>query len=250
MTDRRAAPCGAGMDDEAKVVERFWIERAARLTPEEAVHPKSRFLGYEMWTRRMLQTWTMRRLAAMKPRSARTLDVGCGYGDWTELLARMSDEIHAFDIAPDFVEQTKRRVPAAQVTCSDLQSFKMPRDLDLVYVGAVLLYAKQPDVVDVLRRVRDSIRKDGLVVIRDWCTFNVGRRTTNSGGGHWSIHRSPDELCWLAEAARLRVVEVRSSPSIYGEVMGGRIAQWPLRGLWRLFSLPVRRASHTLILRP
>ena len=236
--------------DESSIARTYWIERAAKVAPEEAVHPKSRFMAYEMWTRRMVQMWTMRRLQALKPRSQRTLDVGCGYGDWTELLAQFSDEVHAFDIAPAFVEQTQRRVPGAHVTCSDLQSYEMPRDLDLVYVGAVLLYAKQPDVVDVLRRIRDSLRSDGVVVIRDWCTFNVGRRTTNSGGGHWSIHRSPDELCWLAEAARLRVVEVRSSPSIYGEVMGGRLAQWPLRALWRLVSLPARRASHTLILRP
>jgi SAM-dependent methyltransferase len=238
------------MDEQAKVVERFWIERASKLTPEQAVHPKSRFMAYEMWTRRMLQTWTMRRLKALKRRSRRTLDVGCGFGDWTELLAAVSDEIHAFDIAPSFVEQTRRRVPAANVTCSDLQSYEMPHNLDLVYIGAVLLYATQPDVVDVLRRVRESIRSDGVVVIRDWCTFNAGRRTTNSGGGHWSIHRTPDELCWLAEAARLRVVEVRSSPSIYGEVMGGAVGQWPLRALWRLLSLPSRRASHTIILRP
>jgi SAM-dependent methyltransferase len=236
--------------DESKVVEKFWIERAAKLTPEEAVHPKSRFLGYEMWTRKMVQTWTMQRLRKLKPRSARTLDMGCGYGDWTELLGEISDEVFAFDIAPGFVEQAQRRVPHAVVTCSDLQSYEVPKSLDLVYIGAVLLYATEADVVDVLRRVRGALRPDGLVVIRDWCTFNTGRRTTNSGGGHWSIHRSPDELCWLAEAARLRVVEVRSSPSIYGEVMGGRIGQWPMRALWRLVSLPVRRASHTLILRP
>jgi hypothetical protein len=74
----------------------------------------------------------------------------------------------------------------------------LPRDLDIVYIGAVLLYATEPEVVDVLRRVREAIRPDALVIIRDWCTFNVGRRRTNSGGGHWSIHRSPDELCYLA----------------------------------------------------
>jgi SAM-dependent methyltransferase len=238
------------VENPSKIVEKFWLERSAKLTPEEAVHPRSRFLGYQMWTRRMIQRWTMQRVRAVKPRSARTLDIGCGYGDWTELLAEISDEVYAFDIAPSFVDQTRRRVPNARVTCSDLQSYELPRDLDIVYIGAVLLYATEPEVVDVLRRVREALRPDALVIIGDWCTFNVGRRRTNSGGGHWSIHRSPDELCYLAEAARLQVVEVRSSPSIYGEVMGGRFGQWPLRALWRLVSLPARRASHTLILRP
>jgi SAM-dependent methyltransferase len=229
--------------------DQYWIERAAKLTPEAAVHPKSRFLGYEMWTRRMVQAWTMQRVRALKPRSARTLDVGCGYGDWTELLAQVSDELYAFDVAPAFVDETRRRVPSAHVSVSDLRSYEMPRGLDLVYIGAVLIYAAQPDVVDVLRRVRDAVEPGALVIIRDWCTFNLGRRATNVSANHWSIHRAPLELCWLAEAARFRVVELRSSVSIYGEVMGGRIAQWPLRALWRLLSLPARRASHTLILR-
>jgi SAM-dependent methyltransferase len=235
--------------DPAAIVERYWIERASKQPPEKAVHPKSRFIGYEMWTRRMVQAWTMRRVRAFKPRFRRCLDVGCGYGDWSALFAQVADEIHAFDIAPAFVEATRQRVPKAYVSCNDLQTFAMPRELDFVYIGAVLLYAQQPEVVDVLRRVRDAIVPGGLVIVRDWCTFNLGRRTENVSAEHWSIHRSPHELAWLAEAARFRVVELRSSVSIYGEVMGGRIAQWPMRALWRLVSLPARRASHTLVLR-
>ena len=235
--------------DPTRVVERYWIQRASEQPPEEAVHPKSRFLSYEMWTRRMLQTWTIRRLRAIQPRYRRCVDIGCGFGDWTELFAAMCDEVHAFDIAPAFVDATKQRVPKAHVTCSDLQSYAMPRDVDFIYFGAVLIYAPQSDVVDALRRARESLAPGGVVIVRDWCTLNLGRRTTNVSADHWSIHRSPWELAWLAEAARLRLVELRSSPSIYGEVMGGRLAQWPMRLLWRLASLPVRRASHTLILR-
>ncbi|HEY5921161.1 MAG TPA: class I SAM-dependent methyltransferase [Kofleriaceae bacterium] len=236
-------------DDPSRVVEAYWSKRASEEKPEAAVHPKSRFIAYEMWTRRMIQAWTMRRLHSLKARVRRSLDIGCGYGDWTELFAQISDEIHACDIAPAFVDATRRRVPQANVSLADLRSYAMPRALDFVYFGAVLLYAPQPDVVDVLRRVRDAAEPGALVIVRDWCTFNLGRRTTNTGGNHWSIHRSPMELCCLAEAARFRVIEVRSSPSIYGEVMGGRFAQWPMRALWRLVSLPVRRASHSLILR-
>lgn len=239
-----------GEDKEpARVAEEYWIQRAAECPPEEAVHPKSRFLSYEMWTRRMLQTWTVKRLRAFQPRYRRCVDMGCGFGDWTALFAQLCDEVHAFDIAPAFVEATRSRVPTARVECSDLRSYVLPRELDFVYLGAVLIYASEPDVVDVLRRVHDAMVPGGIVIVRDWCTLNFGRRTTNVSARHWSIHRSPWELAWLAEAAKLRLCELRSSPSIYGEVMGGRLGQWPMRLLLRLLSLPVRRASHTLILR-
>lgn len=240
---------GRQEEDPSRVAGEYWARRARDEPPERAVHVKSRFIGYEMWTRRMLQVWTMQRLRRMKPRYRRCLDVGCGFGDWTELFAAVSDETHAFDVAPAFVEATQRRIPSARVTQADLRSYAMPRELDFVYLGAVLMYAPQPEALDVLRRVRDSVVSGAVVIWRDWCTFNLGRRTINESADYWSIHRRPAELALLAEAARFRVVELRSSPSIYGEVMGGRIAQWPLRLLWRCVSLPSRRASHSLILR-
>lgn len=230
--------------------EQYWVDRAASVTPEKAVLPDGRIMRYNLWKRRMLQSWTMQRARALKPRSKCTLDIGCGFGDWTELLAQFSDEIHAFDVAPAFVEQTRQRVPQAHVTASDLRSYSLPADLDLVYAGAVFMYAPQHDVVEILQRIRAAVRPDAVVIIRDWCTFNFGRRTINSSPTKWSIHRSANELCWLAEGARFQVAEVRSSFSIYGEVMGGRLGQWPMRALWRLYSLPSQRASHTLILRP
>jgi SAM-dependent methyltransferase len=235
--------------DPSLVSSEFWTQRARDEPPERAVHVASRFVGYEMWTRRMLQTWTMARLRRIKPRFRRVLDVGCGFGDWTELFAGVSDETHAFDVAPAFVEATKRRVPTAHVTHADLRAYEVPRELDFAYLGAVLMYAPQPEALDVLRRVRDAMVPGAVVIWRDWCTFNLGRRTINQQPDYWSIHRTPSELAMLAEAARFRVVELRSSPSIYGEVMGGRLGQWPLRLLWRCVSLPSRRASHSIILR-
>jgi SAM-dependent methyltransferase len=236
-------------DDPSRVAPGYWIRRASEQPSEQAVHPSSRFLSYEMWTRRMVQRWTMQRVRAVKPRFRRCVDMGCGFGDWTALFADVVDEVNAFDVAPAFVDATRQRVPKAHVECGDLRSYVLPRGLDFVYIGAVLLYVPQPDVVDILRRVRDAVVPGALVIIRDWCTLNLGRRSTNASAEHWSIHRSPRELAWLAEAARLELVELRSSPSIYGEVMGGRLAQWPMRMAWRLLSLPARRASHTLILR-
>jgi SAM-dependent methyltransferase len=236
-------------EDHARAAREFWIDHARTYDGNRAVHPRSRWHRYHDWTRRMLQRWTLARMHAAAPRYRRCVDLGCGIGDWTERFAEISDEVHACDLSSDFVAQTRRRVPAAIVQCSDLRAYVLPRQLDLVYIGAVLLYLDDGDVLDVLRRIRAATTPGALVVVRDYCAFNLGRRTINSDAGFYSVHRRARDLRELAALAGLVCVEERASPSIYGEVMarGLPLAQWPLRAAWRLATAAWRRASYTLV---
>ena len=84
---------------------------------------------------------------------------------------------------------------------------------------------------------------------RDFCAFNFGRRAVNRGTDRFSVHRAPADLRALALSAGLEVRELRSSTSIYGEVLGGRVWQWPARALLRAVTITWRRASHTLVMR-
>jgi SAM-dependent methyltransferase len=237
--------------NEARIARDFWIEHSRDHVGTQAVHPRGAWSGYHAWTRRMLQDWTIERVKDAAPRYRRCIDLGCGIGDWTERFAELADEVHACDLSPDFVEQTRMRVPAAIVQCADLRDYKFPRRSDLVYVGAVLTYLPDADVLDVLRRIRAATVPGALVLVRDYCAFNLGRRTVNQSAAFYSVHRRAGDLCQLAELAGLTCVELRSSPSIYGEVMTRRapLLQWPMRALWRLATASWMRASHTLILR-
>jgi SAM-dependent methyltransferase len=237
-------------EERARIAREFWVKQAQNETAIVAVNPDARWAGIHSWTRRMLQAWTIGRIRAERPRYRRCVDIGCGFGDWTELFADLADEVHGCELAPQFVAQARRRVPLAQIECCDLRSYEVPSDADLVYIGAVLLYVSEQAALDLLRRVRASLAEDGIVVWREFCTFNFGRRTVNETTERFSVHRSPAELRWLAELAGLRVVELRSAPSIYGEVIGGRVGGWPLRGLMRVATATWRRASHTLVMRP
>ena len=239
------------MIDEA-TARAFWLDRARVHDGPTAVHPDSRWLRYDAWTRGLLQTWTLARLRAIAPRFRRAVDLGCGHGDWTARFARLVDEIHACDIAPELAAATQRRLAhhrAARVECADVRAFALPRELDLVYCGAVFMYLSDRAVGDVLRRVRAVLAPNAVVVVRDFCAFNGARRAERAH----VVNRRPAELRAIAEHAGLRCVELRSSPSIYGEVMGARLGGgllgWPLRALWRLATLHWRRASHTLVMR-
>ena len=126
----------------------------------------------------------------------------------------------------------------------------MPRNADFIYLGAVLMYLSDQAAADLLARIRAAIAPDAIVIIRDFCAFNLGRRAVHRTAESYDVNRRPAELVAMAERAHLRCTEVRSSPSIYGEVMGGAPLRWPLRALWRLATLHWLRCSHTFILRP
>ena len=202
---------------------------------------------FKAWSRRALQRWTLARVTHDRPRYRRCVDLGCGPGDWSELFAPLCDELYACDVSDVFVDQARARTaahPLRQIERADLRAYAVPRGLDLAYLGAVLLYMSDADARDVLRRVRASAAPGAHVIIREYCTFNLGRRAERSSSGY-SVHRRPRDVLALAEHAGLHLIEARSSPSIYAEVIGGPILGWPLRLGWRLGTLHWTRASHT-----
>jgi SAM-dependent methyltransferase len=240
------------MASDTELANDYWIRRARNFEGPTAVHPDLAWARYHAWTRGLLQRWTFARLAAIAPRFRRAADLGCGFGDWTAQFAEISDEIFACDVAPDFAAATQLRLArhrAARVVCADLRTVELPGEIDLVYVGAALMYLGDDDARAVLARIREAMAPGATVVVRDYCTFNLGRRTVNRNAEAFSIHRTPRDVRRLAERARLRCVEQRSSPSMYGDVMGGVALRWPARALWRLATLSWLRASHTFVLR-
>jgi len=103
----------------------------------------------------------------------------------------------------------------------------------------------------VLRRIRAATVPGALVVIRDYCVFNLGRPTINDHRDFYSVHRRARDLRLLAGVAGLTCIELRSSPSIYAEVMTRAVPllRWPMRMLWRIATATWLRASHSLVLR-
>lgn len=229
----------------------YWTERADRVAGAAAVLPSGRWLRYHAFTHRLLQRFTLSRLD--RPRYRRAVDLGCGRGEWTALFAPRVDEMFACDVAEPFVAETRQRLDAIHhsswnVECSDLRGYRLPAGLDLAYLGGVLTYLTDDSARELLHRVRLATVDHALVIVRDYCTFNLGRRSVERSSG-FSIHRRPAELVELAEAVGLRCLEVRSSPSIYAEMMGNAVTRWPLALGWRLATAHWLRASHTFVFR-
>lgn len=76
--------------------------------------------------------------------AGRVLELGCGAGRLTRVLAGLSGAVHALDVSPRMVAECQRRVPAASVVVGDL------RDLSGVADGSTGAIVALANVVDVL----------------------------------------------------------------------------------------------------
>jgi SAM-dependent methyltransferase len=99
----------------------------------------------------------------------RVLDVGCGPGPLTEVVAGVvgADRVTAIDPSQSFVEVCRRRVPGADVrvgTAEQLPDFRA--DFDVVMSQLVLNF--MTDAVAGVRAMREVAREGGAVTACVW----------------------------------------------------------------------------------
>jgi 2-polyprenyl-3-methyl-5-hydroxy-6-metoxy-1,4-benzoquinol methylase len=99
---------------------------------------------------------------------ARVLDLGCGLGQISELLARARPawELHAADAYEECLARTAARVPLAGRHRLDEQRFALeglPRELDLVVMSHVLEHMLDP--VGALRATLTLLRPGGHLLL-------------------------------------------------------------------------------------
>lgn len=134
------------------------------MTFEVAGDDYNRFMGrYSRPLAAELTTW-----AQVSP-PQRALDVGCGPGVWTSILAERlgAQNVCAIDPSPPFVEACRRLLPGVDVrqgTAADLPYDAGTFDL----AGASLVVHFMPDPVAGLAEMARVVRPDGRVVATVW----------------------------------------------------------------------------------
>ncbi|MDQ0303245.1 trans-aconitate 2-methyltransferase [Ancylobacter polymorphus] len=104
------------------------------------------------------------RVPLLKPR--RVIDLGCGPGNSTELLAQRwpEAEVIGVDNSPAMLEQARARLPGARFELADLASWTPPEDTDLLFANAVFQWV--PEHLDVLARLLDKLPPGGVLAVQ------------------------------------------------------------------------------------
>jgi SAM-dependent methyltransferase len=108
------------------------------------------------------------------------LELACGPGTWTAMLAQRARAVTALDGAPEMLEQAVRSAPGANVRFeqADLFSWRPARRYDAVFFGFFLSHVPEERFVSFWEAVADALVPGGHVIFVD------------------DAYRAPDELIY------------------------------------------------------
>jgi trans-aconitate 2-methyltransferase len=132
-------------------------------------------------------------------RARSVIDLGCGPGNSTELLAdRYPDaEIVGLDSSPDMLRQARERLPKCTFTQADLATWIPKKPTDLLFANAVFQWI--PDHPSVLRRLVQALPQGGVLAVQmpdNTREPALALMQEVAGNGPWAANAA------LAEAAR------------------------------------------------
>jgi ubiquinone/menaquinone biosynthesis C-methylase UbiE len=108
-------------------------------------------------------------IETLLPEGGRAVDLGCGTGHHTAILATRFDEVLAVDISAPMLDiaRARRARPNIRYELRDLSDVNPERDgfFDLVFSASTLHHV--PDLDDALRRIRGLLTPGGGVVLLD-----------------------------------------------------------------------------------
>ena len=132
---------------------------------------------------------------AVLPKGGVVLDLGCGAGWASEIMAKAGFDVHALDASPEFaaLAQTKLRRPVR------VMSFEGVEDVaafDGIWASASLLHVPKAELPALFVRLARALKPGGLLM----ATFKAGEGEARDKLGRFYSYFSLDELEGLVRA--------------------------------------------------
>ncbi len=195
---------GDGRSIDRNISRKFWEQRGALADDARSTTLDSEPGWWVRYNVRLYQHWLLRHLDAGSAPWGQVIDVGCGNGDWTAVLAQRATNVVAVDFSQSLLSAVERRLGARgladNVTFvhSDAAAFEFPPDCDLIVLGAVLQYLDDRETEDVVNRAARALSPRGHLYVR---TTTARRQAVirNCTADYQAIYRAPG---WFEERIR------------------------------------------------
>ncbi len=137
------------------------------------------------------------------------LDLGSGIGYWAEYFAQRNSRVVAVEASqPLFEALEKRCAPDSNVKViqGDVMLFQPEDQYDVVFLGGLLMYLDEEDVVSLLTRIIPSLQPGGIVLCRE---TTVRQGTTTRQGDYQAVYRSVADYERIFAKCELSVRDVQ-----------------------------------------
>jgi SAM-dependent methyltransferase len=117
-----------------------------------------------------MDPWLARWLPLVSERAgtAPVLEIGCGHGDDTAVLAKAGLLVTAFDLSQASVAVARLRVPAARIECRDIRAPLplAPGEAGAVVASLSLHYFPWAQTQEIVHRIHTVLRPGGVLLCR------------------------------------------------------------------------------------
>ena len=169
--------------------DRYWEERARRFAVHGSGLAAVCSYGMPEFYNRMIhycQHLALRPWLDIEP-GTRVLDVGCGVGRWSSLLAARGGQVTGMDLSPTMVAEAQRRARAMGVAercrflVQDLARLDVGETFDLVLGVTVLQHILDPQALHAaVRRMSDHLAPGGRMVLLEAAPLPVAKHCDTS----------------------------------------------------------------------
>jgi len=164
---------------------RYWEDRAQRFAAQGAGLAAVCSYGMPEFYNRMIhccQRLALERWLDVTP-GTRVLDVGCGVGRWSSMLARRGARVTGMDLSPTMINEAKRRADASGVgdrcrfLVQDLARLDTGEQFDLVIGVTVLQHILDPAALrDAVQRMSAHLAPQGRMVLLEAAPARTAKR--------------------------------------------------------------------------
>jgi trans-aconitate methyltransferase len=137
------------------------------------------------------------------------LDLGSGIGFWAEYFARRFSRVVAVEASKPLFEALEERcAPYPNVTLvhGDVMLFQPEDQYDVIFLGGMLMYLNDEDVISLFGKLLPSLQQGGIVLCRE---TTVRQGTTTCQGDYQAVYRSVADYERIFSACNLSVLTVQ-----------------------------------------
>lgn len=141
----------------------------------------------------------LRDFVAFAVKDHRVLELACGTGWWTEVMAETAEHIVALDINPEMIALAQERgLDQDQVSLRVADAWQLPDDLgkiSAVFIGFWWSHVAREEQERFIKQLRAKVGKDVLLVIADddyvdGISEPIAR--TDAAGNTFQVRQAPD----------------------------------------------------------
>jgi trans-aconitate methyltransferase len=169
----------------------------------------------------------VQRLIRDVKRDGAVLDLGSGIGVWAEEFAGRFSLVTAVEGSRTLFQSLQRRCaayPNLRPIHGDVMTFEPDARYDLVFLGGLLMYLNETDVIDLLRKLAPCIEPGGMILCRE---STVRGNAVTLRGDYQVVYRSVSDYGRIFRKCGLSIRHVeRNEPYVLIEMGSELVEKW------------------------